>query len=77
MFNKLFNIFNRKEVTVQLESNVSLTLVPAAGGVNAVLTETGEMFTRTERAFFASLSDLTRSLNLTDDAIVKKLAKAF
>jgi len=74
---KLFNIFNRKEVTVQLDDTTSLVLKPTVGGANAVLTTTSGVFVRTERAFFGSLEELTRSLRLTDDAIVKKLAKAF
>ena len=74
---KLFNIFGKKSVTVALDKNVKLTVIPVTGGARAVLEENTGMFLRQERAFFASLSDLTRSLNLTDDAIVKKLAKAF
>lgn len=77
MFNKLFNIFNRKEVTVQLDDTTSLVLKPTVGGANAVLTTTSGVFVRTERAFFSSCDELIKSLNLTDDAIVKKLAKAF
>ena len=78
MLNKLLNIFgSKKTVTVKLDTNVSLTLVPAVGGVNAVLTETGEMFTRTERAFFSTVEELIKSLGLTDDQIVRKLSKAF
>jgi hypothetical protein len=77
MISILNNIFGKKSVTVALDTNVRLTVIPVTGGVNAVLSENTGIFTRTEKAFFASLSDLTRSLNLTDDAIVKKLAKAF
>ena len=78
MFNLFKNILNRKsEVTVQLDSNVQLTVEPTTGGVNAVLTETGDIFTRTERAFFATLDDLCDSLRLTDDRIIRKLSKAF
>ena len=74
----IFNIFNRKTVvTVDLDTNVRLTVEPTVGGVNAVLTETGEMFTRNERCYFATLNDLCDSLRLTDDQIVKKLSKAF
>ena len=78
MFNLFKNILNhKKEVTVKLDTNATLTVTPAAGGVNAVLTETGEMFTRTERAFFSTVDDLVKSLRLTDSEIIRKLAKAF
>lgn len=74
---KLFNIFGKKSVTVQLDDTTSLVLKPTVGGANAVLTTTSGVFVRTERAFFATLSDLTRSLRLTDDALIRKLSKAF
>lgn len=73
IFNKLF----KRTITVKLDSNVSLTLVPTVGGVNAELTTTGERFMRTERAFFSSCGELVNSLRLTDNVIVRKLAKAF
>ena len=77
MFN-IRNLFNHKsEVTVNLASNVSLTLVPVTGGVNATLTEMGEIFSRQEKAYFASLEELTKSLKLTDGKIIRKLSKAF
>ena len=77
MFN-IRNLFNHKsEVTVNLASNVSLTLVPVTGGVNATLTENTGMFIRNERCYFASLSDLVSSLRLTDDRVIRKLSKAF
>ena len=76
MFSKLFNIFKRT-ITVNLTPNVSLTLVPVCGGVNATLTEMGDMFTRQEKAYFASCDDLIKSLRLTDEKIIKKLSKAF
>ena len=72
------NIFKtKKTVTINLDKNVQLTVIPVTGGVNATLTEMGEIFSRQERCYFASLSDLTRSLNLTDDQIIRKLSKAF
>lgn len=78
MFNKLFNnLFGKKEVTVNLAANVQLTVIPVTGGVNATLSENTGMFLRQERAFFASLSDLIKSLKLTDEKIIGKLSKAF
>ena len=77
MFNKLFNIFNRKEVTVQLDDTTSLVLKPTVGGANAVLTTTSGVFVRTERAFFSSCDELIKSLRLTDDRVIRKLSKAF
>ena len=73
------NIFNRKKTTtIKLDTNVSLTLVPAAGGgVHATLSEMGEYFSRQEKAYFASLEELTKSLKLTDGKIIRKLSKAF
>ena len=74
----LFNLFNsKKTVTVQLDRNVKLALTPTVGGVNAELTETTDMFLRQERAFFATLDDLVKSLGLTDNVIIRKLSKAF
>jgi hypothetical protein len=74
----IFNLFNRKKtIVINLDSNVRLTVVPTTGGVNATLEERGEYFDRSERAFFATLSDLVRSLRLTDDALIRKLSKAF
>ena len=70
-------IFGKKEVTVDLDTNVRLTIIPVTGGVNAVLSENTGIFTRTEKAFFASLSDLIKSLKLTDETIIRKLSKAF
>ena len=78
MFNLFKNILNsKKTVTINLDANVSLTLVPTTGGVHAVLSESGDIFTRTERAFFGSLDDLVKSLRLTDDRVIRKLSKAF
>ena len=78
LFNKLFNnIFGKKEVTVQLAENVKLTVIPTTGGVNATIVEMGEVFIRRERAYFATLDDLAKSLSLTDNAIIRKLSKAF
>jgi hypothetical protein len=77
MFNILNNLFGKKTVTIDLASNVKLTVIPTVGGVNATIVEMGDMFIRNERCYFASLSDLVRSLNLTDDHIIKKLSKAF
>ena len=74
---KLFNIFGKKSVTVALDTNVRLTVIPVTGGVNAVLSEMGEVFSRQERCYFATCDDLVRSLGLTDDKIIKKLSKAF
>ena len=74
---KLFNIFGKKSVTVQLDDTTSLVLKPTVGGANAVLTTTSGVFVRTERAFFASVDELTKSLSLTDDVIIRKLSKAF
>ena len=74
----LFNLFNsKKTVTVQLDRNVKLALTPTVGGVNAELTETTDMFLRQERCYFSSLEELTRSLRLTDDRVIRKLSKAF
>ena len=77
MISILNNIFGKKSVTVALDTNVRLTVIPTVGGVNATIVEMGDMFIRNERCYFASLSDLVRSLNLTDDHIIKKLSKAF
>ena len=77
MFNKLFNIFGKKSVTVQLDANVQLTVEPTTGGAYATLEERGEYFDRTERAFFATCDDLARSLRLTDKCVIRKLSKAF
>ena len=77
MFSKLFNIFGKKEVTVNLAANVQLTVIPVTGGVNATLSETVGMFRRQERCYFSSLNDLTKSLGLTDNVIIEKLSKAF
>ena len=75
---KLFNIFNSKRtVSIQLDRNVQLTVTPTAGGVHAVLTEDTGMFRRQEKAFFATLEDLTRSLRISDESIARKLSKAF
>ena len=77
---KLFNnIFGKKKtVSVKLAPNVSLTLTPAtAGGVHAVLKENIDIFTRSERCYFATLNDLVSSLRLTDNVIIRKLSKAF
>jgi len=74
---KLFNIFNRKEVTVQLDSNVKLTVEPVVGGVNAVLIENGDIFVRRETCYFATCDELIKSLRLTDEKIIRKLSKAF
>ena len=73
------NIFKtKKTVTINLAENVRLTVTPAtAGGVYATLSETGEFFNRTEKAYFITLRDLVKSLRLTDDRIIKKLSKAF
>jgi hypothetical protein len=72
------NIFKtKKTVTINLDKNVQLTVVPVCGGVNATIVEMGEMFTRTERAFFSTIDELTRSLSLTDNAVIRKLSKAF
>ena len=77
MFN-LFNLFNRKSVTINLDRNVKLTLVPAAGGgANATLSEMGEVFSRQERCWFASVDEIVSSLRLTDKKIIRKLSKAF
>ena len=74
----LFNLFNKKTVvTVNLDANVTLKVEPVTGGVNATLTEMGDIFIRRESAFFASLEDLTRSLRLSDNRIIGKLSKAF
>jgi hypothetical protein len=74
----MFNLFSKKKtVTIDLASNVKLTVIPTVGGVNATIVEMGEIFSRQERCYFASLSDLVRSLNLTDDQIIRKLSKAF
>ena len=72
----LFNLF-KKTVVVNLTSNTQLTLIPTTGGVNAVLVEHGDIFTRTEKCFFSTVEELVSSLNLTDDHIVRKLSKAF
>jgi len=74
---KLFNIFGKKSVTVALDDTTSLVLKPTVGGANAVLTTTSGVFVRTERAFFSSCDELIKSLRLTDDALIRKLAKAF
>lgn len=71
-------IFNRKsEVTVKLDNDTKLVVKPTTGGANAELTTTSGVFVRTERAFFSSCDELIKSLRLTDERIVKKLAKAF
>ena len=74
---KLFNNLFKKSVTVDLDSNVSLTLEPTVGGVNAILEENGDIFCRREKAFFGTVEELIRSLRLTDEEIIKKLSKAF
>ena len=71
------NIFKRTVVTVNLDANVTQKVEPVCGGVNAILSERGDIFDRTERAYFSSLEDLIRSLRLTDDVIIRKLSKAF
>ena len=74
------NIFNRKssKVTVNLAENVKLTVIPVTSGVvYAVLYKYDGIFTRQEHEWFATLDDLVRSLNLTDDVIIRKLSKAF
>ena len=72
------NILNRKsKVTVNLEENVKLTVIPVCGGIYAVLYKYDGIFTRQEHAYFATLSDLCDSLRLTDDRIIRKLSKAF
>ena len=78
MFN-MFNLFNKKKtVVVNLASNVKLTVVPAvAGGARATLEEMGDIFTRREQAYFATLEELTNSLQLSDNVIIGKLSKAF
>ena len=74
----IFNLFNKKTVvTVNLAENVKLTVTPTAGGVHAVLAETTDMFLRQEKAFFATVEDLAKSLGLTDEKIIRKLSKAF
>ena len=74
---KLFNIFGKKSVTVQLDRNVTLKVEPTIGGCHATLTERGEYFDRSEKAYFASCDDLVKSLGLTDNVIIRKLSKAF
>ena len=73
----LFNLFGKKTVTVKLDETTSLVVKPTTGGVNAELTTTSGMFIRNERAFFSSCEELTRSLMLTDETIIRKLSKAF
>ena len=76
MFN-LFNLFSRKIVSVDLASNVRLTVTPKVGGVMATLIEDTGMFLRQERCYFSTIDELITSLRLTDEKIVKKLSKAF
>ena len=75
----IFNLFNSKKtvVTVNLDANVTLKVEPVCGGVNATIVEVGDIFTRTERAYFSTVEELIGSLNLTDDRIIRKLSKAF
>ena len=76
IFNKIFG--KKKTVSVKLAPNVSLTLTPAtAGGCHATLTETIDIFFRRESCYFSTLEELTKSLRLTDNVIIKKLSKAF
>jgi hypothetical protein len=42
-----------------------------------VLIERGDIFTRRETAFFGNLRELTSSLRISDDVIIRKLSKAF
>ena len=79
MFNKLFNnLFGKKTVVVALDKNVKLTVEPAVGGgARATLEENGAVFTRRETCWFANINDLAKSLTLTDDALIRKLSKAF
>ena len=75
-FKNIFN--NKKEVSINLDANVKLTVTPAAGGgARATLEEMGDIFTRTERCYFSTIDELITSLRLTDEKIVKKLSKAF
>ena len=77
MFN-LFNIFGKKEVTIQLDANVKLTVTPAvAGGAHAAIVEMGDIFCRQERCYFGTVEELIGALRLTDEKIIKKLSKAF
>ena len=49
------NIFNRKTVvTVDLDTNVRLTVTPTVGGAYATIVENGDIFTRSEKAFFGN-----------------------
>ena len=78
MFNLFKNILNsKKTVTINLDANVSLTVMPTTGGVNAVLTETGDIFIRRETAYFSSIDELIGALRLSDETIIRKLSKAF
>ena len=78
MFNTIRNLFGKKEVSVNLDANVKLTVAPAAGGgARATLEEMGDIFTRTERCYFGTVEELIMSLKLTDEKIIKKLSKAF
>lgn len=76
MFNLFNNIFKRT-VTVQLDSNVKLTVEPVTGGANAIIVENGDIFTRRETCYFATCDELIKSLRLTDEKIIRKLSKAF
>ena len=72
------NIFGKKEVSVDLDTNVRLTVIPVTGGVvYAVLYKYDGIFTRQEHEWFTTLDDLVGSLNLTDETIIRKLSKAF
>ena len=79
-FKKLFN--RKKEVVcVWLAENVHLTVTPAVaikgGGAYAVLQIRGEFINRTEKAYFITIRDLVRSLGISDEAMIRKLSKAF